>query len=126
MKNIIPALALAAFLFVPFSGAVADDSADCTQGKSVLEGFLNQVPNVCKADADCDGFYYRVDSCAAPVMLPAAHASKEFIAALEVRQNLVRKLCYPEGNAASDKPPCSPVPFKAACEAGKCVNKAAQ
>ncbi len=126
MKNLIPALALVVFIFVPFLASLADDSASCTAAKTDLEAYFAAVPNSCKADADCDGFYYRVDSCVAPVILPTAHASAEFIAALEVRQNLVRKACYPEGSAASNRPPCSPTPFKAACVEGKCVNTAPQ
>jgi hypothetical protein len=126
MKNLIPALALTAFLFSPLCSARADDSGACTTAKAGLEAYFAQMPDACVADAECGGFYYRLDSCDAPVILPVTSATPDFAADLEKRQNAVRKICYPEGNAPSNRPPCSPMPFKAACVDGKCVDKDAK
>ncbi|MDE1151007.1 MAG: hypothetical protein PW788_00585 [Micavibrio sp.] len=119
MKACIAAFALIALLLLPSRPAAADDSGPCMAAAASLDAFLLAQPRTCTTDDDCDGFYYRADSCAAPVVLPKGNDTPDFLKELEARQNTVRQACAADW---SSRGPCSPTPFKAACNDGLCVD----
>lgn len=93
---------------------------DCVQAKAKLEEFLGQLPRTCRKDADCDGYYYRADSHAPPVLLakPGVREGSKEERELLKRQAVVREACRDE---FSDRP-ASPTPFRAECRSGSCVD----
>ncbi|HZR28097.1 MAG TPA: hypothetical protein VFA71_04900 [Terriglobales bacterium] len=106
--------ALSILLLVP---AWAGDT--CNAKQAALETFLSAQPNHCIRDVDCDGYYLRADSCAAPVVLAKPGMGKAREAELLKLQAQVRAAC---GESWSQRPACSPVPFQARCRQNRCVD----
>lgn len=92
--------------------------SDCEQTRKALERFLKALPRACRADGDCDGFFYRASPCLKAVVLakPGVPPAKE--AELLELQARVRAAC------PMDSVACSPIPFNAACRSNECVDAA--
>ena|SRR5579859_780265 len=108
---------LAAFSTLLPSPAWAGDA--CSAKQAGLDTFLNAQPNHCTRDTDCDGYYLRADSCAAPVVLAKPGISKAREPQLLKLQAQVRAAC---GESWGQRPACSPIPFQAKCRENRCVN----
>lgn len=111
---------LAALSILLLPPAWAGDA--CSAKQAALDTFVNAQPNRCIRDADCDGYYVRADSCAAPVVLAKPGISKAREAELLKLQAQVRAAC---AESWSQRPACSPIPFQAKCRENRCVDAGA-
>jgi hypothetical protein len=91
----------------------------CATSQNALETFLKTQPNHCTQDADCDGYYFRGDSCAAAVVLAKPGVSRSAEPRLSELQAEARAACRKQW---SQRPACSPVPFLARCRWNRCVD----
>lgn len=104
-----------------FLASTAFAGPGCPKAKARLEEFLNGLPTECRQDSECDGYYYRADSQAPPVVLakPGAPPGSKEEKELLKRQAAVREACADE----SSNRPASPTPFEAVCRGGRCVDR---
>ncbi len=84
-----------------------------------LENFLQTLPRNCRKDSDCDGYFYRADSCARAVVLRKGKLSPQREKQLLAQQARVREACAAE---FAVRPTCEPMPFRAECRRNTCVD----
>lgn len=116
-----------AVLFIPLLAlakpGVAQEimaSEGCMLAMAELDDFLLAQPNTCNMDEDCGGFYFRLDTCSPPVMLPVEHVrNREFMKVLVQAQMNARSACAAD---FASRPQCKPKPYMPACRGGVCVN----
>jgi hypothetical protein len=84
-----------------------------------LEEFLETLPRSCRKERDCEGYFYRADACARAVVLRKGKLSTAREKRLLALQGKVREACAAEW---SDRPACSPAPFRAQCRRNTCVD----
>jgi len=95
------------------------DAPSCPATVLDLEEFLETLPRRCRKDSDCEGRYYRADSCAKAVVGRKGKLSDRQEKRLMAFQERVRQAC---GAEWSSRPACSPQPFRAECRRSTCVD----
>ncbi len=106
-------------LLLPVLVPAVADAPSCPVAVADLEKFLETLPRSCRKDSDCEGYFYRADSCARAVVLRKGKLSPEREQQLLAMQGKVRQACMAE---FSIRPACSPQPFRAACRRRACVD----
>ena len=101
------------------AAAPAQNTGKCATAKAGLESFLAKLPRSCTSNADCDGYYYRVNSCAAPVVLRKPGVPELNEPDLLRLQSAVRESCRSEMEKMG---PCAPQPYRASCVRQACVD----
>jgi hypothetical protein len=99
--------------------ASSHSGLNCALAQRDLEKFLAALPHHCVRATDCDGYYIRADSCAPAVVLARPGVPKGAEAPLLKLQAATRRACADEW---SQRPACSPIPFRAECRDRRCVD----
>lgn len=105
----------AIWLGAPLASAAAGNLV-CDSAKQEFAELISAQPKNCTNDNDCQGYYYDTDSCAPAYILAKSHENDLFTADLIKIQDKIRTNCTEGG------PACSPIPFRAACKQGVCVD----
>lgn len=101
---------------------MSEEELMCKLSVEKLETFLVRQPNTCSADAECDGYYYRLGPDATKaIVLPKAITTESFNVQLIEHQARVRRGCENEWKQL----PAEPLPFKAECRNNVCVDSLA-
>lgn len=117
MKTVFASLALLwAFLASP-EAALAESEA-CMAATAELDAYLMTLPRTCSKDEDCMPFYFRADSCAAPVILSTSATQEGYMLAMVQLQMAARNACAKDW---ASRPVCTPRAMLAACRSGECV-----
>ena len=115
-------LNLASALILFASARTEADSDPCQSARKALDAFLDQLPKSCHRASECEGYYYRADSCSSAVLLAKPGVNKgsaEETHLLELQKS-TRKACE---NELAKHGPCAPIPFTAYCRQGNCSDK---
>jgi hypothetical protein len=80
---------------------------------------METLPKRCRKDSDCEGRYYRADSCAKAVVVRKGKLTPAQEKRLMAFQRRVREAC---GGEWSVRPACSPQPYRAQCRSNTCVD----
>jgi len=110
---------MAFFNLAPWSTAVAS-TPDCLAAIAHLEEVFKGQPQECKIDSDCVYLYYRVDSCAPPIVLPKVVATPAFEKNLSKYQIAIRTACSKEWSSRPGV--CEPQGSLPKCKANKCID----
>ncbi|MGH9602124.1 MAG: hypothetical protein ACRD24_07010 [Terriglobales bacterium] len=114
----MPRLTALLFLLLAMTPAVAD-APSCAATVLDLEEFLETLPRRCRKNSDCEGRYYRADSCAKAVVVRKSKLSPVQQKRLQAFQGRVREACESEW---SSRPACSPQPYRAECRRNTCID----
>ncbi len=106
-------------LLIPGMLPALADAPTCPAAAADLEKFLQALPRSCRKDSDCEGYFYRADSCARAVVMRKGQLSPEREKRLLALQSKVRQACAAE---FAIRPACSPQPFRAECRRNTCVD----
>lgn len=106
-------------MILAMASVAAADAPSCAATVLDLEEFLETLPKRCRKDSDCEGRYYRADSCAKAVVVRKSKLTSAQQKRLVAFQNRVREAC---GSDWSNRPACSPQPYRAECRRSTCVD----
>lgn len=117
-KGIMRTVAAILLMILAMAPATAQ-APSCAASVLDLEEFLETLPKRCRKDTDCEGRYYRADSCAKAVVVRKWKLTPAQQKRLTAFQGRVREAC---GNEWSSRPACSPQPYRAQCRRNTCVD----
>lgn len=117
MKTTLASFALLWALLAAPAVSFAESDA-CMAATARLDAYLMALPKTCVKNDDCRPFYFRVDSCAAPVILSAGVLQERYMMEMVHLQMAARSACAKDW---ASRPACTPIALLAACREGECV-----
>ena len=117
MKNALASFALLWAILAAPTASFAESEA-CMAATAQLDAYLMALPKTCVKNDDCRPFYFRADSCAAPVILSASVTQESYMMEMVQLQMAARTACAKDW---ASRPVCTPKALLAACRDGECV-----
>ena len=96
-----------------------EDQPSCESAKEDLEKYLGSFSRACRADSDCEGYYYRATPCDRAVVVGKHKVAGQRERRLLALQQRAGEACTLKWRM---KPACSPIPFRATCRRHVCVD----
>lgn len=118
MKIVLASFAILLALSLSPAASSAAESEACMAANAKLDAFLLAQPKTCQTNADCRPFYFRADSCAAPVILSAGVIEQQNVMLSMVELQMEARAACSKDWAA--RPACTPQVLVAVCRDGEC------